>query len=396
VSLSASFESVIADGGVVLFPSDTVYGLACSPLLPEAVERLYALKGRAPDKAAAVMFFSVEAASGVLATLGPNTRAAIERLAPAGLTFLIPNPAGMFPLASAGDASTLGLRIVDLPTLADVSVPVLQSSANLAGDPEARTLNQVPESIRAGIELEVDGGVLPGVASTVVDLREYEAEGDWEIVREGAIPAEVVAVALDAIDHFDPDSYAAAIRADLADYEVLQRELLAAATASGIEVRTILDLGTGTGETAAGLLAALPRASLVGVDISASMLDAARSRLPAARVSDLRVARLQDPLPEGPFDLIASALAVHHLTAAEKADLFTRVRAALTPGGRFVLADVIEPADPGDAVIPLTRGYDKPSPLSAQLRWLGEAGFASANVRWSRRDLAVVTAETRA
>jgi tRNA (cmo5U34)-methyltransferase len=90
---------------------------------------------------------------------------------------------------------------------------------------------------------------------------------------------------------------------------------------------------------------------------------------------------------------VASALCVHHLEGELKRDLFERVRAALAPGGRFVLGDVIVPADTADAVIPLSEGFDHPSPLDDQLRWLGDAGFAVVRVVWAHRDLAVVVAE---
>ena len=102
------------------------------------------------------------------------------------------------------------------------------------------------------------------------------------------------------------------------------------------------------------------------------MLAVARARLPADRVS-LIVARLEDELPDGPFDLVASALAVHHLAPAEKRRLFGRIREALSPGGRFVLADVIVPVNPGDVTIELTPGFDRPDTLSDLIVWLAES-----------------------
>jgi tRNA (cmo5U34)-methyltransferase len=134
-----------------------------------------------------------------------------------------------------------------------------------------------------------------------------------------------------------------------------------------------------------------PGAQLLGVDSSASMLDAARARLPTERV-ELRVGRIEDELPAGPFDLVASALCVHHLEAEEKARLFERVRTVLRPGGRFVLADVVVPDDPADARTPLTPGFDKPSGVAEQLRWLAAAGF-DARVSWGEADLAVIVAD---
>jgi tRNA (cmo5U34)-methyltransferase len=123
------------------------------------------------------------------------------------------------------------------------------------------------------------------------------------------------------------------------------------------------------------------------------MLAVARERLPGDRVS-LVAARLEDPLPDGPFDLIASALAVHHLSPAEKRRLFARVHAALAPGGRFVLADVIVPVNPADVTVPLTPGFDRPDTLSDLLVMLAEIGF-EASVSWSERDLVVLVGRVR-
>jgi L-threonylcarbamoyladenylate synthase len=185
-----TFGRCIAVGGVAVFPADTVYGLACDPDTDEAVDRLYRLKGRRPDKPAAVMFFRLELALAALPELGERTRAAVEALLPGPFTLLLPNPARRFPLACGPDPETLGLRVPALPerlaALGTVTWPVLQSSANRAGGPDARTLDAVPEPIRVAADLVLDGGELPGTPSTVVDLRPYERSRDWRIVREGA------------------------------------------------------------------------------------------------------------------------------------------------------------------------------------------------------------------
>jgi L-threonylcarbamoyladenylate synthase len=182
-----TFKDCIAGGGVVVFPSDTVYGLACDPSNPEAVARLYALKGRPPDKPAAVMFFDHERALAALPEIAPRTRGFLVRLLPGAVTVLIASD--RFPLA--GGAGTLGLRVPDLPAFADVP-PVLQTSANLAGGPDARRLVDVPVSIRDGADLVIDGGELAGTPSTVIDLRGYERDGTWRIMRAGAVPEAVI------------------------------------------------------------------------------------------------------------------------------------------------------------------------------------------------------------
>ena len=151
-----------------MFPADTVYGLACDPSNADAVARLYELKGRPPEKPAAVMFFDLR-----LVPRWARARARCsQRLLPGGVTLLLPNPARRFPLACGPDPDTLGLRV---PFVAPVGRPVMQSSANLAGGRDARRLADVPEAIRVGADLVIDGGELPGTPSTVVDLREYES-----------------------------------------------------------------------------------------------------------------------------------------------------------------------------------------------------------------------------
>jgi tRNA (cmo5U34)-methyltransferase len=188
---------------------------------------------------------------------------------------------------------------------------------------------------------------------------------------------------------FTPEKYPQCV-SELPRYAELQ-EAAAAATA-GPDVREVLELGVGTGETARRVLALHPHARLTGIDESPPMLAEARRTLPPEQVLELRVGRLQDPLPSGPFDLVVSALAIHHLPAAEKRDLFRRVADVLTRGGRFVLADVVLPERPEDAITPLDEGYDLPDRLDDQLAWLREAGL-DPDVTWSWKDVAVVAAK---
>jgi tRNA (cmo5U34)-methyltransferase len=184
---------------------------------------------------------------------------------------------------------------------------------------------------------------------------------------------------------WDPDHYTALVRAEVPEYERLQDEV--ARATEGIAGERILELGTGTGVTTRRVLERHPGARLTGVDSSAEMLAAAD--LPGA---DLRLQDLRDALPKGPYDLVFSALAVHHLDGPGKADLFRRVAGALAPGGRFVLADVIVPGDPADVVTPLDEGFDLPDTVDDLLTWLRDAGL-QARVSWQKRDLAVLVAE---
>jgi L-threonylcarbamoyladenylate synthase len=193
-------ERCLAQGGIAVFPADTVYGLACDAADDDAVARLYALKGRDLGKPSAVLFFTRDAAHEALAPLGERTQTVLDELLPGPVTLLLPNPARLYPAACGSDPQTLGVRIpalsAPLAALALVRLPVLQSSANEAGGAEARRVDDVPEPIRDAADLVLDGGELPGRASTVVDLRDFERSGEWSVVREGALPADEIALRL--------------------------------------------------------------------------------------------------------------------------------------------------------------------------------------------------------
>jgi L-threonylcarbamoyladenylate synthase len=195
-----TFARCISVGGVALFPADTVYGLATEPDSREGIARLYRLKGRRPDRPAAVMFFDVDLALEALPELPQRTREAAERLLPGGVTLLMPNEAHRFPLACEPHLDVLGVRVPRLTeALAPLSAmpwPVLQSSANPSGQAEAKRVTEVDERIRDGVDLILDGGELPGTPSTVVDLTAYHEDGRFEIVREGAVSDRAIRDAL--------------------------------------------------------------------------------------------------------------------------------------------------------------------------------------------------------
>jgi len=185
--------------------------------------------------------------------------------------------------------------------------------------------------------------------------------------------------------HFTPESYLSMMREAVPGYDRLQDETLAA---TGVGAKSVLELGTGTGETARRVLDRHPDAQLIGIDASPGMVNVARDSLPSDRVRVL-VGRLEDPLPEGSFDLVVSALAVHHLEGMGKADLFRRIASRLDPDGRFVLADVVEPVNPSYVVTAIDAEVDHPSKLDEQLAWLEAAGLFP-EVTWTNRDLVVI------
>jgi L-threonylcarbamoyladenylate synthase len=201
---ASSLGSCMAAGGVAVLPTDTVYGVCCDPDDEQAARRLYALKGRPAARPAAIMFFTLDAALATLGELRYDERAALAALLPGPVTLLLANPALRFAPACRTDPATLGLRVPALPqrmhALTSVARPVMQSSANLSGERDARTLAEVPASMRVGADLALDGGELPGRPSTVVDLRDYAAHRRWHVLREGALPRSAVREALMSLD----------------------------------------------------------------------------------------------------------------------------------------------------------------------------------------------------
>jgi L-threonylcarbamoyladenylate synthase len=204
---AARLEECLAGDGIAIVPTDTVYGLVCNPESEAAVRRIYELKRRPAARPAAVMFFALAPALCALPELGPRTHAALGALLPGPVTLLLANPRRRFPLAcdptgadlndlDGSRAAPLGLRVPLLDgspaALTCVSAPAMQSSANLSGDPDPRRLQDVPAELRDRADLVLDGGELPGAASTVIDLSEYEQSGNWRIVREGPLVRSVL------------------------------------------------------------------------------------------------------------------------------------------------------------------------------------------------------------
>lgn len=184
----SALERTIAAGGVVVFPADGLYGLACDPLDAEAIGRIHELKGRDDGKPSAVMYFSPLAMRELLGGLGPRTKAAVSALLPGPLTLVLANPEGRYPLACREDVGRLGVRLLGGP-LAGAMCPIFQTSANRSGEPAAGRFEDVPDGILAGADLAIDGGELTGLPSTVVDVTAIDVDGSWEILREGAVSA---------------------------------------------------------------------------------------------------------------------------------------------------------------------------------------------------------------
>jgi L-threonylcarbamoyladenylate synthase len=181
-----ALERCVGEGGVALFPADTLYGLACDPLDAGAVERIQAIKGRSENKPSAVMYFSPLAMRELVSGLGPRSRAAVGALLPGPLTLVLANPEHRYPLACREDPERLGVRLIGGP-LAGAMTPVFQTSANRSGAVPPTRFDQIDEGVLAGADLAIDGGELIGAPSTVVDLTGIDRGGEWTVLREGAL-----------------------------------------------------------------------------------------------------------------------------------------------------------------------------------------------------------------
>jgi L-threonylcarbamoyladenylate synthase len=194
-----ALEECIWDGGVAVFPADTLYGLACDPLSESAVTRIHRLKGREEGKSSAVMYFSPGAARELIAGLGERTGAAVGALLPGPVTLVLPNPERRYPLACREDPERLGIRLIEGP-LAGMPLPVFQTSANPSGYGAPSSFGAIDEGILAGADLGIDGADLGGEPSTVVDLSALDSTGEWWVLREGALPTDEIARRLAAAD----------------------------------------------------------------------------------------------------------------------------------------------------------------------------------------------------
>ena len=197
----AALERTIGAGGVVVFPADGLYGLACDPLDALAIRRIHQIKGRDDGKPSAVMYFSPLAMRELVEGIGPRTRLALGALLPGPVTAVVANPEERYPRACREDRTRLGVRLIGGP-LAGTMCPLFQTSANVSGEPAPSRFGDVPAEIVAAADLAIDGGELTGLPSTVVDLTGFE-RGEWTVLREGGLSSGDLAARLAAVGEAD-------------------------------------------------------------------------------------------------------------------------------------------------------------------------------------------------
>lgn len=184
-------QAKLADGSVALLPTDTVYGLAAALDAPAGIDALYRLKGRDRRQPCQVLIYSPTALDEALAPLDALAAAAARVLLPGPATCLIADPTGRYAAAAGAAAGSAGIRAPRMTGPWDaLATPLVATSANEPGERDPREVTDVPKRIRTAVDVVVDTGPLPGIASTVVDLRE---PGRATLIRPGPDPDGVAA-----------------------------------------------------------------------------------------------------------------------------------------------------------------------------------------------------------
>ncbi|MDX6519818.1 MAG: L-threonylcarbamoyladenylate synthase [Gaiellales bacterium] len=174
LAVPAGAEQRLRDGELAILPTDTVYGIACAAGLPESCARLYRLKQRPAEQPTAIMLGSVEQLLRELPELPDAAAVICRKLLPGPVTLIVPNPGRRFEHLCGCDHDRIGVRVptLDPPlaALADAVGGLMITSANLRGAPAPAGFDQVPRELREACGFALDGGVLPGTASAVIDV----------------------------------------------------------------------------------------------------------------------------------------------------------------------------------------------------------------------------------
>jgi L-threonylcarbamoyladenylate synthase len=187
--LIARAGDTLRRGGLVAFPTDTLYALGADARSAAAVERVIAVKGRAHGKPLSVLVSSAEMCAALAGDLPRTVRDLMQAFWPGALTIVVKASAA-FPAALTASTGTVGLRMpasaVARALLAAFGGPIIGTSANKAGGADPADARTVQKAIGGQIDLILDGGrVTLGVPSTVVDC----AASPPRLLREGAISA---------------------------------------------------------------------------------------------------------------------------------------------------------------------------------------------------------------
>ncbi|HTR63781.1 MAG TPA: L-threonylcarbamoyladenylate synthase [Candidatus Binataceae bacterium] len=186
----------LRSGELVVYPTETFYGIAADPFSKTALKRLFEIKGRAAEKTVALIAADTRSAFSIAREVPPLARRLADNFWPGPLTLVVPARVDM-PPELVGPGGGVGVRVSPHPEAhalaAGFGCPITATSANLAGQPPAKTLAEARQALGKKVKVYLEGGTLGASApSTVVEV----VNGEWRIIREGAVSRRQIAAAL--------------------------------------------------------------------------------------------------------------------------------------------------------------------------------------------------------
>lgn len=183
--------AILNNGGIIIFPTDTAFGVGCRIDNKKAIKRLFEIRRRDVSKATSVLVASVEMAQNYLKPIPADVRVLMKNYWPGGLTIVLPCKKEEAPELVRGKGDNLGVRMPEneaiLKIIEGVGVPILGPSANFAGEATPYSFEVLDPDFVEKVDFVVKGEIKTKQASTVIDC----SKKPWKILREGAVKVEV-------------------------------------------------------------------------------------------------------------------------------------------------------------------------------------------------------------
>jgi L-threonylcarbamoyladenylate synthase len=178
---------IIEQGGIVIFPTDTAFGIGCRVEREESIKRLFSLRKRPESQATPVLFDSVERVKEYVLPFNKETENLMEEYWPGALTIVLPCDESKVPELVRGGGKNLGVRVpnheIPLSLISKLNVPILGPSANFHGENTPYKYEELDKSLIKLVDLVLEGETSAGNASTVIDC----SQEAWKILRQGAV-----------------------------------------------------------------------------------------------------------------------------------------------------------------------------------------------------------------
>lgn len=184
-------SDLLREGGIVIFPTDTAFGIGCRMDREDSVRRLFEIRKRPEDKAVPILVDSIEMTQEYLEGITNDVRKLMERYWPGGLTIILPCKTDKVPSLVRGGGDTVGVRMPNyqaiLEIIKGVGVPILGPSANFAGEKTPYEFEDIDKGLIALVDFVLPGECTLKQASTVIDC----SVTPWKILREGGVKVEL-------------------------------------------------------------------------------------------------------------------------------------------------------------------------------------------------------------